>query len=143
MSDNKNLGAFCLVRNLDDSILLVRRAYGDGGWSLPGGSVERGEDIEKALRREVFEESGVTLLDVNLVSAFYSRLHYSVAFVYYAPGGYPAPTFVLGGEIADIGWFKHSALPTGLSLRQRAWVACLVEFARTGSSEFLRSSDIP
>ncbi|WP_230163848.1 NUDIX hydrolase [Roseomonas sp. CECT 9278] len=143
MSESRNLGAFCLVRNHDDFILLVRRAYGDGGWSLPGGSVERGEDIEQALRREVFEESGVTLLDVNLVSAFYSRLNYSVAFVYYASGSYLAPTFVPGGEIAAVEWFKPSVLPTGLSLRQRAWVSCLVEFARTGSSEFLRSSDVP
>jgi len=41
--------------------LLIRRALGRhvGDWAIPSGFVERGETIETAIRREVWEEAGV------------------------------------------------------------------------------------
>ena len=48
-----------LVRNVQNEILLVRRARdpGKGLWGLPGGFVDRDETVESALAREVFEET--------------------------------------------------------------------------------------
>ena len=48
-----------------DRVLLVKRAHEPlkGEWSLPGGAVELGETLEKAIVREVREETG---LDVDL-----------------------------------------------------------------------------
>jgi 8-oxo-dGTP pyrophosphatase MutT (NUDIX family) len=50
----------------EDAILLLRRARdfrgvntGTGLWEPPGGTVEPGEKIEEALRREVREETGI------------------------------------------------------------------------------------
>jgi mutator protein MutT len=44
-------------------ILLVRRGHepGRGKWSIPGGSVEWGETLEEAVRREVLEETGLAV----------------------------------------------------------------------------------
>jgi mutator protein MutT len=53
-----------------DRVVLVRRgsppAYGE--WSLPGGAVELGETVEKAVVREVSEEIGLEVEVLELVA---------------------------------------------------------------------------
>ena len=46
-----------------EEVLLVRRGQepAKGDWSLPGGLVELGEGLETALKREVLEETGLTV----------------------------------------------------------------------------------
>jgi 8-oxo-dGTP diphosphatase len=56
----------------DDSILLIRRGKPplEGQWSLPGGAVETGETLEEALRREILEETGLSLAAVRQFEIF-------------------------------------------------------------------------
>lgn len=69
MSDGTDDGVPCvgaLVRDAAGRLLLVLRANppARGTWSLPGGRVEAGEDDAAAVRREVYEETGL-LVDVD------------------------------------------------------------------------------
>ncbi|WP_145169349.1 NUDIX hydrolase [Rubripirellula lacrimiformis] len=56
-----------LIVNDSGELLLVRRARnpGLGQWGLPGGFVDRNESVEEALRREVHEETKLTLRETQ------------------------------------------------------------------------------
>lgn len=58
-----------VVVRQEDEILLVEPARGvaRGRWTLPGGFVNFFEDPEDAARREVLEETGLTVEDLSLV----------------------------------------------------------------------------
>jgi 8-oxo-dGTP pyrophosphatase MutT (NUDIX family) len=60
-------GVAAIVRDADGRVLLQRRTD-DGGWSLPGGSVDPGEEPAQAVAREVWEETGL-LVRPTCVSA--------------------------------------------------------------------------
>lgn len=47
-----------------DEIVLVRRRNPPEGWAIPGGFVELGETVERAVRREIQEETGLELDDL-------------------------------------------------------------------------------
>ncbi len=96
-----------------DSILISRRLKGShlgGLWEFPGGKLEAGEDPEKAVRREVEEETGLRLVEVMLL--------HRQAFVY--PGRQVDITFFLAGDFTgelsgregqEIRWVPARALP--------------------------------
>lgn len=56
----------------DDRVLLVKRGKepGLGKWSIPGGAVDLGEPVEKAIQREVKEETGLLVEVLDLVEIF-------------------------------------------------------------------------
>ncbi len=57
----------CLIKNDQDEVLLVRLTYGPAVWKLPGGIVDRKEDIQVAVAREVEEELGFSPKALKLV----------------------------------------------------------------------------
>jgi 8-oxo-dGTP diphosphatase len=55
-----------------DRVLLVKRGKepGLGQWSIPGGIVEVGETVNRAVQREMEEETGLQVEVINLVEVF-------------------------------------------------------------------------
>ncbi|MHB1317793.1 MAG: NUDIX domain-containing protein [Anaerolineae bacterium] len=53
-----------LVFDPDGRLLLMRSHKWLGQYVMPGGHVELGESLEAALRREIAEETGLTIYDI-------------------------------------------------------------------------------
>src|SRR5918998_618172 len=62
LSPTFTVGAVCVIERPDGAVLLVRHSY-RRRWGLPGGLLERGEEVDAGARREAVEEVG---LEVDL-----------------------------------------------------------------------------
>ena len=51
----------------DNKVLLLKRknTHGEGTWSFPGGHLELNEEIEDCVKREVEEETGITVSKIR------------------------------------------------------------------------------
>ena len=63
-----------IIKNKEDKVLLLKRSKSNkfyvGKWQLPGGKVEFGEDIQKAIKREIYEEMGKKYSSLRLDKVF-------------------------------------------------------------------------
>jgi ADP-ribose pyrophosphatase YjhB (NUDIX family) len=55
----KEVSVMAWIEDVEQRVLLVRQAVGLRLWTLPGGKVKRGESLVKAIRRELYEETGL------------------------------------------------------------------------------------
>ena len=98
-------------------VLLIRRSDNDL-WTIPGGSMEPGEDIATCCRREVLEESGIEVEIVRLVGIYSNPRHvveysdgevrqqFSVCFACRPAGGGLATS----DESSDVGYFTSDEI---------------------------------
>ncbi len=99
------------------SVLLIERGHDPfmGRHALPGGFVEYGEDIDDAVNREIFEETGLQGLPFRQFRTFGSpdrdpRGH-SVSVVYVAMVIGQQPAVAGGDDAAAAAWFPIKRLP--------------------------------
>ncbi|KAA3630393.1 MAG: NUDIX domain-containing protein [Bacteroidetes bacterium] len=63
MVKKQHLGVYCLIFSPENELALIHKKRGPytGLLDLPGGSIEYGEEVEEALKREILEETGLAL----------------------------------------------------------------------------------
>lgn len=100
----------------DGRIVLVQRRD-NGRWSLPGGIIDWGEDIVSSVKRELAEETGLSLNQINRLVGIYSdprrdpRFHAICVLVEASVEGEMQVHDTL--EIINIKAFSPSEIPKG------------------------------
>ncbi|MDP6892001.1 MAG: HAD hydrolase-like protein [Verrucomicrobiota bacterium] len=56
-----------LIYNSQNQILMIKTDKWSGKWGIPGGKIEYGEASESALRREIAEETNLTISNIKFV----------------------------------------------------------------------------
>lgn len=91
----------CLIRNLENQILLVKHHI--RGWELPQGRVEEGEGLVFALSREVLEETGVTISHAKL-KVVWSKVSSPATLVFCFSARYASGELTPSDETPDVEW---------------------------------------
>lgn len=85
------------------------------GWGFPGGFLDAGEQAHEAVRREVKEETGLRLDNLQFRRVLVRGGHLEIIF-----SGRPVgEARVLSSEIYELGWFGIEQLPEGTTLGQK------------------------
>ena len=99
------------IENDQGSLLLVRQAAGLKLWALPGGKVRRNESLERALKREVREETGLTVKAAVYLQIYDRPKRGAIAILFRVLVQRQAVHMHFATEeIADLGFFDR--LPT-------------------------------
>ena len=69
-SSAKEISVLAWIQDAYGNVLLIQQTAGKKLWSLPGGKVRSGEAIKDALRREILEEIGLTVVSVRVIDLF-------------------------------------------------------------------------
>ena len=100
-------------------VLLIRRGQDPyaGAWALPGGFIEPFERPEDAARRELAEETGLTLTSTLVLVGVYGERGrdprgWTVSTAYVALIDGDAPAVLGGDDAAEARWFAVDGLPS-------------------------------
>jgi len=114
----------------DDHVLVVKRAS-DGGWELPGGRLDRGEDAVDGLERELREETSLepeVVAPVHTLAWVNNEENGRFAAYYYCRA--PRRQVSLSAEHGDADWRPILAVGSRLSDPQTAAVDAAVTHHR-------------
>lgn len=119
----------CRIVALDAQgrVLMIRQSYGSSHWTLPGGSISRGEDPVDTARRELREETECRLHDARKVAQLLERPMGAYNVVHVVVGGVQGAPRPDGREVDAVRWCDTQALPDDImpAVRQglAGWIA--------------------
>jgi len=134
LSPSFTVGAMCFIERSDGALLLVRHTYRDR-WGVPGGLLQKGEDVDVGVRREVREEVGldIELLGEPAVVVDAAPQRVDVVFRAALADGQDPDAVQLGSaEIVEARWFGPAELPE-LQFETAGALVALARAARSPS----------
>ena len=112
------IGVVVLVKN-DDKILLGKRLskVGFGQWGLPSGKLTPGESMVAGAKRELLEETGLTVDDlefINITNDIRNQNDHWIHLVFLAKGIHGQPKVMEPDKCEVWEWFSTDKLPKPL-----------------------------
>ncbi|MBP1989811.1 NUDIX hydrolase [Paenibacillus eucommiae] len=117
------VGAVVIVVDSEGKLLLQQRKHPYGKWGIPGGLMELGESVEETARRELYEETKLTVGDLKLINIYsgpgqFIRAangdeYYAVTIAYYTNEVY-GNLIIDDAESLNFEYFHHKELPEGI-----------------------------
>ena len=112
----------------DGKILLGKRknAHGEGEWAFPGGHLEYAEEVEECARREVLEETGLSLghcyTGPYTNNVFHSHQRHYITLIMIAESNKGNPENLEPEKCECWQWFDWNNLPAPLFLPLKSLV---------------------
>ena len=130
-SDHFVVGVTGVVLNARHELLLAHHVYRSRiEWGLPGGGVQHGERLERAIYREILEETGIPVQVNELLQVHLDTRRPQLNFTFYCGvEGTPYPT--VNGELFEAGFYALDALPDVVDPDQLAVVQLALRIRET------------
>lgn len=118
--------AAAIVVDEQNRVLLLKHRFRPGvGWGVPGGFLKPDEQPHDGIRRELGEEVGLRVRDLELLAAHTFEKARQIEIVFRCRAeGEVAPQSI---EITRAAWFSVATLPDGLPSDQRQLIKQVLE----------------
>ena len=129
------VGVNGIVFNEQGEVLVAHHVFrGENAWGLPGGIINRGEGLIKALQRELLEETNLQIEVGPLLQVGVGDVRPNVTFFFLctlkAPAAGHPPEMQVNGELFEAGFYPPGALPGTLKPIQADALATALDFCR-------------
>ena len=121
-----------IFNDAGEILLLKHRFRAGSGWGIPGGFLEVGEHPEQAFRRELREEVGLELEQVEIFTARSFRKPKQVEILFRARVSVNDDLSPRTMEVERAGWFSRHSLPDGLPKDQRVLIERAAAYGANG-----------
>jgi ADP-ribose pyrophosphatase YjhB (NUDIX family) len=112
--------AGAVVSDAEGRVLLLHHRFRAGsGWGIPGGFIEKGEQAEEALRRELREEIGLELESAEIAFTRTLKRPTQIEIIFRCRPRRGVPPAPQSMEIKSAAWFTLAELPPEVSQDQR------------------------
>ena len=124
-------GSAVIIPDKSGRILMQQRKYPHGKWALPGGLMELGESAEETARREIMEETGLSLGALTLLGVYSGKGYlcqaengdqWYVVTITYVADSYEGTPCVNDAESLAFEWIDPSNLPENTAKTHRIMI---------------------